>query len=180
MADVFVAGPIDFEDLNTLIEYRLDIRNQLQHCGHNPVDQYSELLSVLSEMKIEDGIDPHIAMKKASELPSEPYIEAIQYAIAATSLETVVESPEIVTHHTPDDVIADLVDRDLSLLTDSDAMLAYLPRPSCGTMTELIHANDVGIHSVLVSKQPPHYARHYAGEVHSSFEEGIKAIDQNL
>lgn len=180
MADVFIAGPVDFCDLDTLIEYRLDIRNQLRQCGHNPVDQYSELLSILLDLGMDDEIDTQIVMEKVTELPSEPYLEAIQHAIAATSLETVIESPEIVAHHTPDEVIADLVDRDLSLLADSDAVLAYLPRPSCGTMTELVHADDVGIHSVLVSEQPPHYARHYANEVCDSFADGVEAIDKKL
>lgn len=180
MADVFVAGPVDFCDLDTLIEYRLDIRNRLQQCGHNPVDQYSELLLFLSDSGMNNEIDTQVITEKFTKLPSEPYLEAIQHAIAATSLETVIESPEIVTHHTPDEVIADLVDRDLSLLASSDAVLAYLPQPSCGTMTELIHANDVGVYSVLVSKQPPHYARHYANEVCDSFSEGIESINQKI
>lgn len=180
MADVFIAGPVDFCDLDSLIEYRLDIRNRLQQWDHNPVNQYSELLATLPELEMDDEIDPLVVMEKSPELPSEPYLEAIRHAIAATSLETVIESPEIVARHTPDEVVADLVDRDLSLLAGSDAVLAYLPRPSCGTMTELVHADDVGVPSVLVSERPPHYARHYATEVYDSLTDGIEAIDREV
>ena len=174
---VFVAGPIDFQDIDELIDYRLRVRDRLQDEGHVPVDQYSEILETVGEMRGDEEPDAAMIQTAMESIPNEPFLRAAQHAIAETSLEEVMESPDILPEHTPESVIDDLVERDLSLLDGSNALLAFLPEPSCGTMAELIHAHDNGIPTIVISERPPHYVQHYADRVEDDLEQALETLE---
>lgn len=174
MTDVFVAGPIDFQDLQTVVDYRLRIRDLLRERGFTPVDQYSEALEQLEAVDFAD--DDPLAAIDIEQLPDEPYLEAVSAAVAETSVETVVESPSVVPRHTPDATVEALVERDLELVESADAFLAYLPDPSCGTMAELLHARENDLRTVVVSDPAPHFVRYYADEVHPTVEDAVESL----
>lgn len=174
MTDVFVAGPIDFQDLDAVVEYRLRIRDRLRERGFTPVDQYSEALEQLAAVDF-DGDDP-LAAVDVEALPDEPYLDAVSAAVAETSVETVVESPSVVPRHTPDSVVESLVERDLELVESADAFLAYLPDPSCGTMAELLHARRNGLRTVVVSDPAPHFVRYYADRTCATVDAAVESL----
>lgn len=175
MTDVFVAGPIDFHDLSDLVEYRLSFRDALADAGFTPVDQYSGALD-----RIEGATDESEAVAEAlanlDDLPDEPYVRAVGHAIAATSLEEVLENPDVVPEAAPESVIADVVERDLELLRSCDAMVAYFPTPSCGTTVELLHAVEHDVPALVVSESPSMFIQHYANECHDDFEGALESL----
>lgn len=178
MTRVFVAGPIDFQDVDDVIDYRLALRQRLQDRGLTPVDQYSELLDLFVDLDASDGeIGTSLA---AATVPDEPFVDAVGHAIEATSMEAVLADPGIVPRHTPEDVIEEMVTRDLSLLEGCSGVLAYLPEPSCGTMVEILRARRESIPVVVVSERPSHYVQYYADEVVPSFEAGVERIEARV
>lgn len=176
MSRVFTAGPIDFEGVDSLISYRYELHESLRNLGHTPVDQYTELLQNVaptgtSETSLPGDVD-------VSALPDEPFAAIVQRAIDETSLETVLETPEVVPRHASDEQIEALVDRDMELLRSCAGLVAYLPRPSCGTMVEIVRASDDGLPVVVISESPPHYVQHFADGVEATIEAGIERIDE--
>jgi len=178
MSRIFVAGPIDFQDVEDVIEYRIELRRRLERRGLTPVDQYSELLELVGALDLEDG--GVAGLFEGATVPDEPFVDAAMHAIEATSLEAVLDEPSIVPRHTPEDVIEELVTRDLSLLEGCAGVLAYLPEPSCGTMVEILHATRESIPVVVVSEQPSHYVQHYADDVVPSLEAGVDRIESRV
>lgn len=172
MCDVFVAGPIDFHDLSDLVEYRLTYRAALSDAGFTPVDQYSGALDRV-EGVVESDDEVADALRNLDDLPDEPYVHAIGYAIAETSVEEILANPEKVPEIAPETVISDIVERDLELLGSCDAMVAYFPEPSCGTTVELLHAVDHDIPTLAVSESPPMFIQHYADECYDTFEAAL-------
>ncbi|QIO21432.1 hypothetical protein [Haloarcula sp. JP-L23] len=175
MTEVFLAGPIDFQDVETIVDYRLTIRDRLREAGFEPVDQYSAALELVAETD-----DVAEIGERLDELPDEPYLDAVSHAVAATSFEDVLADPSLVPEHTPPEVVADIVERDLSLVADSDAFLAYLPDPSCGTMAELLHAVRCDHPTVVVSETPPHFVQYYADATCPTVEEAIETLSERL
>jgi len=177
MTRIFVAGPIDFQRPADVVDYRLDIGERLRESGFTPVDQYTELLQLLADIEFERQAVTELLSE--GDLPDEPFLDAIYNAVAATSVERVLDDPGIVPDHTPEDVVRDIVNRDFDILGRSEALLAYLPRPSCGTMAEIIRANELDP-PVVVAERPPHYVQYYADAVVDSIEEGVQQVDTRL
>lgn len=180
MSRIFTAGPIDFEGIDSLIEYRTRMHSSLRERGHEPVDQYTEFLETIQENDITNAMDLSSTSLDLKEISDEPFIEVIGHALAATSFQDILESPESVPSHTPDRLLDDLVERDLELLRSCDGLLAYLPRPSCGTMVEILRASEEGLPVVLVSESPPHYPRRFADVVEPTLSAGLDRIDTIL
>lgn len=178
MDDVFLAGPIDFQDLNKIIEYRVRFSDRLRSAGFEPVDQYADAFRLLSSDDYE--FNANALMENIEDLPDEPYVRAVEHAVAATSLESVLNSPDLVPKHAPADVIAAVVERDLELVEGSDAFLAYLPQPSCGTTVELMHAVDNQIPTFIVSPSPPMFIQHFADQVVPDFDEAKSSLSGAL
>jgi nucleoside 2-deoxyribosyltransferase len=180
MTDVFVAGPIDFAEIEDVVEYRLSLRDSLEAAGYTPVDQYSESLRIISEIDFdaEDVVDA--VTERLDEFPDEPYLHAVQYAIAETSVQEVVAAPNVVPEYTPESIVSDIVERDLSLLRSCDGIVAYFPRPSCGTMAEMIHANECDVPSVAIGDPAPHYVQYYADDVVETVDEAVQTLEERV
>lgn len=179
MTDVFVAGPVDFQAFEDLAAYRTRLADGLRERGLTPVDQYSDALALLPEDP--QALDHDDASAIASELLSiatEPYLRAFEHAVRETSVEAVLAEPELVPRHTPADVLEDIVERDLELVSTCDAVLAYLPEPSCGTTVEMLHATRRGIPVVVQSERPPLFVRYVADCVHSDLDEALDAVSE--
>ncbi|OAQ52786.1 hypothetical protein HTG_10690 [Natrinema mahii] len=175
MTDVFVAGPIDFRDVDTIVDYRVRIYTLLDKHGFSPVDQYVDVFEQLATVN-SDRTNPLQALD-FEKLQSEPFLDAITAAIEDTSATAVLESPEIVPEHTPDSIVSSIVERDLELVEQADVFLAYLPEPSCGTMAELLHARRHGIPTVVVSEPAPHFVQYYADEIHPTIDDAVATLD---
>ncbi|MFC7079328.1 hypothetical protein [Halorussus caseinilyticus] len=179
MCRVFVAGPIDFHDLSDLVEYRLTYRRALSDAGFTPVDQYSGALDKLEGAVGEDGGVEDV-LENIGDLPDEPYVHAVGYAIGETSIAEVMENPERVPEIAPESVISDIVERDLELLRSCDAMVAYFPTPSCGTTVELLHAVEHDVPALAVSESPPMFIQHYADECYDTFDAALDDLTERL
>lgn len=174
MTTVFVAGPIDFQDLEAIVDYRLRIHTLLADRGFTPIDQYSDAFEQLATVDLE-RTNPIQAIDR-NELRDEPYLKAIENAIENSSAENVFASPEDIPRHTPDAIVDSIVERDLELVERADIFLAYLPEPSCGTMAELLHATDHGIQTIVVSDPAPHFVRYYADEIHPTIDDAVASL----
>lgn len=178
MSDVFLAGPIDFHEIGDLAAYRLRMKRAVEAAGHTPVDQYSEALDVVTDD--DDEVDVTAVAADVGRLPSEPYLDAIGEAVAATSMETVLSDPSVVPDHTSEATVERMVERDLELLGRADAILAYLPAPSCGTTVEIVRAADDGLPVVVAADRAPHFVRYFADRVTATVEDGVDAVDTLL
>lgn len=177
MSRIFTAGPIDFEGIDSLIEYRSGMHESLRRAGHEPVDQYTEFLRTVSNEGVTTTEELAATDLAPADLPDEPFAEIVGHAVAATSLRAVLESPELIPKHAPEALLDDLVDRDMELLRSCDGLVAYLPRPSCGTMVEIVRAYERDLPIVVVSESPPHYPQRFADEVEPTLDAGIERID---
>lgn len=179
MTNVFVAGPIDFQDLSDLIEYRLEMRDAVRAAGHEPVDQYSDALDRLA-----GTTNPGNAIKSLlasrDDLDSEPYLKAIDTAITERSIEALLDSPEIVPEIASQETIEEIVDRDLELLRSSDGMVAYFPGPSNGTTVELLHAVENDIPAHVVSESPSMFIQRYADDIHNTTTEAVSQVSSDI
>lgn len=174
---VFVAGPVDFHDVDDLIEYRLRATELLEEAGCEPVDQYSDALELVRTL---DSPDVAELVSNLDSLPDEPYVELVQHAMAETSIPAVIDDPALVPEHATPDLVAAVVERDFELAESTDGVLAYLPTPSCGTMAEIIRAKRAGIPVVVVSDQPPLFVQYYADAVRPDFESGIETLTTKI
>jgi hypothetical protein len=177
MAQVFIAGPVDLQDLEFIVSYRLELQRALSNRGLTPVDQYSELLERLAG---DDDRDLKSGLVEIADSSDRPYARAIRTTIEQKSVEAVASSPELVLELVPDSLIAEIVEYDLGLVEESDAFLAYLPTPSCGTTVELLHAEDCGLPTAVVSEQPPLFVQHYADDVYNDVESAAAAFVKQL
>ncbi len=175
MTDVFVAGPIDFKNFETILAYRTRIYSLLAEHGCTPIDQYSDAFEQLASADL--GQANPLETIELDELPDEPYLDAISAAIAASSVEAVFGSPDIVPAHTPEAVVTEIVERDLELVEQADVFLAYLQEPSCGTMVELLHATDHDIPTIAISDPPPHFVRYYADRIYPTIDDAIAELE---
>lgn len=174
---VFIAGPIDFHDLDDLVEYRLQATELVEEAGHEPVDQYSGALELVRKL---DSPDVAELAQNLDSLPDEPYVELVQHAMAETSIPAVIEDPDLVPEHATADLVEAVVKRDFELVETTDGVLAYLPTPSCGTMAEIVHAKQAGLPVVVVSEQPPLFVQYFADAVRPDFESGIETLTRQL
>lgn len=177
MTKVFIAGPIDFHAFNELADYRRRLSDRLQQRGFTPIDQYSAALSLLpDDLGAIEDVDLQAIVDEVLSDGKEPYIRAVEHAITQTSFEQVLASPELVPRYTPDDILRDIVGRDLELVSSAHAVLAYLPEPSCGSMVEIVHAIQQDIPVVVQSDQPSLFVRYFADSVHDDIDEALDAI----
>lgn len=176
MTRVFLAGPIDFQDISDLITYRRPFRRVLEENGYRPVEQYSALFDRFAEIDTDNEDDVKAVLSDLESLPGEPYVEAIRHAIDVTSVVEVVESPELIPYYTPTDIISAIVTRDLELVRSCAAFLAYLPQPSCGTTVELMHARDHGLPTVVVSENPPLFIQQFADRIDEDIENAVDSL----
>ncbi|PSP80497.1 hypothetical protein BRC81_02065 [Halobacteriales archaeon QS_1_68_20] len=178
MSRIFVAGPIDYRPLNEVVDYRLRLADLVREEGHSLVDQYSGALERVADIDFGGGpVDLDEIRDVIASLPDEPYVEALRHAIDEHSLLAVVQSPGLVPEEMPPEIVEALVHRDLELVEEADAVLAYLPRPSCGTTAEIVHAHDLGLPIVVVSEEPPTFIRYYADEVLTDEADAIAALE---
>lgn len=175
MSQVFIAGPVDLQDLEFIVSYRLEMQRVLSERGLTPVDQYSELLERLAG---DDDRDLEASLAEVADSSDRPYARAIRTAIERTSAEAVADAPELVPEVVPDDLVAEIVEFDLGLVESCDGFLAYLPTPSCGTTVELLHAADCGLPTAVVSEQPPLFVQHYADDVYDTVERAADSFVQ--
>lgn len=178
MTRAFLGGPIDYRPLSEVVEYRLRLSERLEAEGFELVDQYSGALGEVADVEFGPDTDLDAVRSVIDDLPDEPYVEAIRHAIDEHSLLEVVQSPELVPQEMPEETVEALVARDLELVETADVMLAYLPRPSCGTMTELLHAHEQGLPVVVLTESPPTFVRYYADEVAADEDEAIATLGE--
>ena len=177
MTRVFLAGPIDYQPITDVIEYRLGLGDQLESAGYELVDQYS---GALEEVVSLDFSNPDLDEIRAviADLPDEPYVDALNHAIDQHSLLAVIQSPGLIPTEMPDDTVERLVHRDLELVETADVFVAYLPEPSCGTTVELLAADDAGMPTVVISEEPPTFVKYYADSVVPDAEAAIDRLDE--
>jgi len=176
MTRVFLGGPIDYRPLSEVVEYRLRLSDRLEQEGFELVDQYSGALQDVADIEFGPDTDLDKVRSVIEEMPDEPYVDAVNHAIDQHSLIEVVQSPELVPQEMPEETVEALVRRDLELVETAEVMLAYLPQPSCGTMTELLHAQESGLPVVVITDSPPTFVRHYADEVVEDEDEAMAAL----
>ncbi|MGQ3722928.1 hypothetical protein [Natrialba aegyptia] len=176
MNDVFLAGPIDFQDISDLADYRLRMKRAVENAGFSAIDQYSEALDIITDS---DGvINIEEVAKNIHRLPDEPYLEAVHEASMATSMNQVLADPSIIPEYTSENVIDSIVERDLELLSESDLLLAYLPQPSCGTAIEIFWAHKYNIPSVVISTSPPHFVQYFTNHICRGLNESIRILEE--
>lgn len=176
MCRVFVAGPIDFHEISDVVDYRLTYRASLSDAGFTPVDQYSGALDRVEGILDDETDGVSSVLRNIDAFPDEPYVHAVGHAIAATSVEEVIADPKKVPEIAPESVISDIVERDLELLRSCDAMVAYLPSPSCGTTVELLHAVENDIPAFVVSESPPMFIQQYADACYETFDAALDRL----
>lgn len=175
MTRVFLAGPIDYRPIDEVIEYRFRLSDELDDAGFELVDQYSGVLQQVTQIDFENP-DLGEIRRTIEELPDEPYVTALRHAIDEHSLIEVMGDPGLVPQEMRPETVEALVHHDLELVASADALLAYLPQPSCGTTVELLEAHDRGMPSVVITESPPTFVRYYADRVVPDADAAMDAL----
>lgn len=175
---VFLAGPVDTQDLDFIHSYRTRYGRLLAEVGFEVVDPYAQTIEKIVGLELRSPRDLFLKVKDLAEeikRLDDPYLNAVVRFLLNT------KNPDLSVF--PDEVneadLTSIVERDLNLMSTADMVVAYLPKPSFGTAVEVIKARELGKKVFIFNEGEmpiPIFARYYATSVFKNSVDMLKSL----